>query len=75
MAAGFLLLDGALLGLVGWWDGRPGLLIAAGLLAAGAVGVVLLRRRYLTRLDEIAAARAALRREAAALARSLRQRE
>jgi hypothetical protein len=34
--------------------------------------VVGLRRRYLVRLDEIAEARDALKREAAALARSLR---
>jgi hypothetical protein len=48
------------------------LLILALVFAAGAVGVVGLRRRYLARLDEIERARAELRREAAALARSLR---
>jgi hypothetical protein len=75
LAAGFLLLDGGLLALVGWWDRRPGLLILAGVFAAAALGVVALRRRYLARLAEIAAARAALKREAAALARSLHRPE
>lgn len=72
MAAGFLLLDAALLGLAGWWSGRPGLLALGALCVAGAVGVFALRRRYLARLDEIARARQALQREAATLARALR---
>jgi hypothetical protein len=72
LAAGFLLLDAVLLAGAGWWGDRPVLLIVGGVFAAGAAGVVGLRRRYLARLDEIAVARDALKREAAALARSLR---
>jgi hypothetical protein len=74
-AVGFLLLDAVLLGLVGWWDDRPGLLIASGMFMAAAGGVVALRRHYLRRLNEIAAERAALRQEAASLARALHERE
>jgi hypothetical protein len=72
LAAGFLLLDAVLLAGAGWWGGRPVLLIVGGAFAAGAAGVVWLRRRYLERLDQITVARDALKREAAALARSLR---
>jgi hypothetical protein len=73
VAAGFLLLDAVLLAAAGWWAGRPGLLILGAVCAAGAAGVVTMHRRYLARLDEIAGARAALEREAAALARALRR--
>ncbi|HET7040295.1 MAG TPA: hypothetical protein VFH97_10450, partial [Gemmatimonadales bacterium] len=61
-----------LLAASGWWGRRPGLLLLALGFAAGALGVIGLRRRYLARLDEIERARAALRHEAAALARTLR---
>jgi hypothetical protein len=60
---GFLLLDAVLLGVVAVWDGRPGLLAWSGGFLLLAVGVVLLRRRYRRRLDEIARARALLRQE------------
>jgi hypothetical protein len=72
LAAGFLLLDAVLLAVAGWWADRLFLLIVGAAFAAGAAGVVGLRRRYLTRLDEIARARDALKRAAAALARSVR---
>jgi hypothetical protein len=72
LAAGFLLLDAVLLAAAGWWGHRPILIVVGGVFAAGAIGVVALRRRYLARLDQITAAREALKREAAALARSLR---
>jgi hypothetical protein len=60
------------LAVAGWWGRRPGLLLVALAFVAAALGVIALRRRYLARLDEIERARAALRRDAAALARSLR---
>jgi hypothetical protein len=45
------------------WDRQPALLGWSVAFVALAGGVVLLRRRYLRRLDEIARARDALRRE------------
>jgi hypothetical protein len=72
VASGFLLLDALLLGLAGWYGHRPVLLLLAGLCVAAVGGVVAVRRRYLSHLAEVADARAALKREAAALARTLR---
>lgn len=63
MAVGFLLLDAALLGVAAVWGRRPALLVWSLALALVALGVVLLRVRYLRRLQEIARARAQLRQE------------
>jgi hypothetical protein len=62
-AVGFLLLDAVLLGVAAVWGGRPGLLAWSAAFVLLAVGVVVLRRRYLRRLEEIARARARLRQE------------
>jgi uncharacterized membrane protein YccC len=74
LAAGFLALDGLLLGLSGWWElNLPRL--GAGAVLLGAAGVVVLFwKRQRARLDEIADARAALRAEASDLRDLLRQR-
>lgn len=63
MAVGFLLLDAALLGIAAVWGGRPALLGWSTAFVGLAAGVLLLRRRYAQRLDEIAQARERLRRE------------
>lgn len=63
LAVGFLALDAVLLGLIGWWTHRWGLLGIGGGLLAAAWGVLLLWRRQRRRLVEIAAARAALKNE------------
>jgi len=63
LAVGFLLLDAALLGVAGIWDGRP-LLLGASVLCLVLVVIVLgLRRRYVRQLADIRRARAALRQE------------
>jgi hypothetical protein len=74
LAAGFLALDGLLLGLSGWWElNLPRL--GAGAVLLGAAGVVVLFwKRQRVRLEEIADARAALRAEAGELRDLLRQR-
>lgn len=63
-AAGFLFLDGVLLILAGVWVGRTGLIVWGGLFVLGGVGVIRLWRRYLVQLDELSAAREALKAEA-----------
>ena len=70
-AAGFLLLDAVLLAMAGVWLARPALLVWGVLLAAGAVGVTLLWRRYLVQLGELDEARAALRREIRRISRTI----
>ena len=74
LAAGFLALDGLLLGLSGLWERslvRMG--VALALLAAAGV-VLLFWKRHRRRLEEIASARDALRAEASDLRDLLRQR-
>lgn len=74
LASGFLILDGLLLGLSGWWD-RSLARIGVGLVLLAAAGVVIQYwKRQRARLDEIADARAALRAEASDLRELLRQR-
>jgi hypothetical protein len=73
LASGFLGFDGAALVGLGIWAGRPGL-VAAGLVVFASSGLVLWYwRRHLRRLDEIAAARRALRAEAEDMRRLLRE--
>ena len=74
LAAGLLALDAVLLALAGLWSARLGLIAWGALLGAGAVGVLLLRRRYEKRLEELADARNALRGELGELAKTLRNR-
>jgi hypothetical protein len=63
VAVGFLLLDAALLGAAAVWEGRPALAAWSAAFVALSLGVVVLRRRYRRRLQEIAHARALLRQE------------
>lgn len=63
LAIGFLLLDAVLLGAVAVWDARPGLFAWSGVFVVLAAGTLVLRRRYVRSLEEIARARDALRRE------------
>lgn len=72
LAIGLLLLDAVLLALAGVWAGRPWLIVWGALFGAGAVGVLVLRRRHLRRLAELAEARAGLRAELGTIARTLR---
>jgi hypothetical protein len=72
VAVGSLALDGAALLGLGLWSGRVGLLVAGTALLLAAGLVLLLWRRHLRRLDEIAAARRELRDEAEAMRRVLR---
>jgi hypothetical protein len=72
LAAGLLALDAVLLALAGLWSARPGLVAWGAVLGAGAIGVLVLRRRYVKRLEELADARRALRGELGDLARTLR---
>jgi hypothetical protein len=74
LAAGFLALDGLLLGLSGWWELNLSRLGAGAALLGGAGVVVLFWKRQRARLEEIADARAALRAEAGELRDLLRQR-
>ncbi|GBD31270.1 MAG: hypothetical protein KatS3mg081_0972 [Gemmatimonadales bacterium] len=62
-AVGFLLLDAVLLVLAGWWSGRAGLVVWGAVFFLGAVGVVVVWRRYLAHLGELEAARRAARKE------------
>jgi membrane protein implicated in regulation of membrane protease activity len=72
LAAGFLAFDGAVLIALGLWSGRA-LPTAVGILLFLSSGVVLLVwRRHLRRLDEIAQARQELRDEAEELRRVLK---
>ena len=71
-AAGFLFLDAVLLLLAGFWTGRVSLIVWGGVFALGAVGVVQLWRRYLVHLDELHAARDALKDEARRLSDALK---
>jgi prepilin signal peptidase PulO-like enzyme (type II secretory pathway) len=72
LAAGLLALDAVLLGLAGLWSARLGLLVWGALFGAGAIGVLVLRRRYVKRLEELDDARRALRGELGDLAKTLR---
>ncbi|MFI5211043.1 MAG: hypothetical protein ACHQ2E_11405 [Gemmatimonadales bacterium] len=74
LAAGFLALDGLLLGLSGWWV-RSLPRMGAGMALLGAAGVVMhFWKKQRARLEEIADARAALKAEASHLRELLRQR-
>jgi hypothetical protein len=73
LAAGLLSLDAVLLVLAGVWAARPWLIGWGALFGAGALGVLLFRRRYVKRLEELADAREALRGELGDLARTLRE--
>lgn len=63
LAVGFLLADAMLLGAAGFRAGRPLLVVWGAVFLAAAGAVLLLWRRYLRRLDEIARDRARLRQE------------
>jgi hypothetical protein len=63
VAVGFLLLDAALLGAAGVWTARPGLIGSGAAFVLAAGGVILLRRRHVRSLAEIARARALLHQE------------
>ncbi|MFN2325248.1 MAG: hypothetical protein ABR551_05135 [Gemmatimonadales bacterium] len=67
IAVGVLVLNTLLLGAAGLVAGRLVLVGAAGLSLLGAFAVVVAWRRHLRTLDELTAARAALRDEALAL--------
>ena len=67
VAVGVLVLDGALLGLAGLWERRYGLLLGAGACLLAAVGVGALWRRYQRQLEEVEAARLAVKDEVLAL--------
>jgi hypothetical protein len=71
LAAGFLALDAVLLVLAAVWSSRPILAVWGAMLGVGAAWVVVLRRRYLVRLDELAQARESLKRELGDLARAV----
>ncbi len=72
VAAGFLAFDGATLLGLGIWSGRRAFLVAGIVLFLSSGLVLLLWRRHLRRLDEIAEARRELRDEAEELRRLLR---
>jgi membrane protein implicated in regulation of membrane protease activity len=72
VAAGFLAFDGATLLGLGIWSGRRAFLVAGIVLFLSSGLVLLLWRRHLRRLDEIAEARRGLRDEAEELRRLLR---
>lgn len=72
VAAGFLAFDGAALMGLGIWSGRRAFLVAGVVLLLSSGLVLLLWRRHLRRLDEIAEARRGLRDEAEELRRLLR---
>lgn len=72
VAAGFLAFDGAALLGLGIWSGRRAFLVAGVVLFLSSGLVLLLWRRQLRRLDEIAEARRELRDEAEELRRLLR---
>jgi len=63
LAVGFLLLDAALIGAVALRDHQPWLLVWSLVFAALAVGVLVLRRRYVRVLDEVREARERLKHE------------
>jgi len=67
-----LVLDAVLLMLAGLWSARPWLIAWGVVFAAGAIGVLVLRRRHVKRLEELADARNALRGELGNLAKTLR---
>ena len=60
---GFLLLDAVLLATAGVWAARPALIGWSLVFVLGAGGVLLLRRRHVRSLREVARARAMLRQE------------
>ena len=62
-AVGFLLLDAVLLAIAGLWAKRPGLLVGAGACAVAVVGVIVAWRRYRRAMEEVAAARRAMKSE------------
>jgi len=71
-AASFLAFDGAALTALGLWAGRTPLLVVGVLLFLSSGVVLLVWRRHLRRLDEIAEARRELRDEAEELRRLLK---
>jgi hypothetical protein len=71
VAAGFLAFDGTVLTALGVWSGRTALLAVGVVLFLSSGLVLLLWRRHLRRLDEIAEARRELRDEAEELRRIL----
>lgn len=72
VAAGFLAFDGAALLGLALWSGNRALLVAGVVLFLSSGLVLLVWRRHLRRLDEIADARQELRDEAEELRRLLR---
>lgn len=72
VAAGFLAFDGAALLGLGIWSGRRAFLVGGVVLFLSSGLVLLLWRRHLRRLSEIAEARRELRDEAEELRRLLR---
>jgi len=73
IAAAFLAFDGAALMALGIWSGRPTLLVGGTVVFLSSGLVLLLWRRHLRRLEEIAEARRDLREEAEELRRLLRR--
>ena len=63
VAVGFLLLDGVLLAIAGIWAKRIALLVGAVACALMAVVVVVAWRRYRRAMEEVAAARRAMKSE------------
>ncbi len=72
-AVGFLLLDAVLLGLAAVWGRRPVLFAWAAVFAIGAVGVLLLWRRYLKQLGELSDQRRAMKQEVERLRDAVRK--
>ena len=71
LASGFLGLDGAMLLAVGWWTGRPAFGVVGAVLLLSSGLVLVYWRRHLRQLEEIAAARRALRDDTESLRRLL----
>ncbi len=70
---GFLLLDAVLLVIAGLWARRAGLLLGAGACALLVVAVLVAWRRYRRAMDEVAAARRAMKSEVESIRDLLRQ--
>ena len=71
LAAGFLAFDGATLAGLGWWTGRASLVVMGLVLFLSSGLVLVFWRRQLRRLEEISAARRALREETESLRKLL----